>query len=320
MSDSEYDLRESVKSLGKLTPVLKDAFGNVIDGLHRLELFPDWPCMTLWSIDTSQKLEAAKLALNTNRRIVSSSEISLRVELLTKSGLKPEEIAKITGLSERTIYRHIPQPLKKPEAQAISEGMKEKSQLTPVSSIIKTQETPQPIRTAPSDDIRKCQRCGHDCHITNLKRMNDDKDVCPMCRVNFYGHAVAKTEAKGPARMPVESWTQRKAQMSPQHSKMEQNLYKRLKEAGYDAEIDHFFCTEGSVPDFYFPKENAVAYVDGEDVHKDEEDDEALRDKVVVRHKVRLLEPLRYKAWSQTVEDDLFKRIVNELSFQEGNK
>ena len=36
---------------------------------------------------------------------------------------------------------------------------------------------------------------------------------------------------------------------------MEMNLYKRLKEAGYDVELDHFLCTEGSTPDFFFVKE-----------------------------------------------------------------
>ena len=108
----EYDIRESVKALGKLVPVLKDKFGNIVDGLHRLEMFPDWPYVTVDSIDTVQKLEAAKLAVNMNRRVVLKSEIDLRVELLAKSGLKADEIAAMSGLAKSTVYKHYPQAMK----------------------------------------------------------------------------------------------------------------------------------------------------------------------------------------------------------------
>ncbi|MCJ7768667.1 ParB/RepB/Spo0J family partition protein [Candidatus Bathyarchaeota archaeon] len=198
-----YDLRKSVEALGKLSPVLKDAHGNVIDGLHRLELYPDWPCVTVGFIDTTEKLEAARLAVNTNRRLVSSSEIAMRVELLLKSGLTVEQISGLTGLSERTIYRYKPLELKKPEAKAISKGMQEVSevgrkQLTPVSSSIKTQDA-EPIQdfdfkqgnTVKVPDIAhavKCERCTVE---TTMPKPWHGHTLCSKCFERAEGNPVA---------------------------------------------------------------------------------------------------------------------------------
>ena len=312
--NEEYDLRESVKALGKLTPVLKDAFGNVIDGLHRLELYPDWPCVTVGFIDTPQKLEAARLAVNTNRRLVSSSEIEMRVTFLTKAGLNPEEIAKITGLSERTIYRHIPQDLKKPEAQAISEGLKSevmRNQLTPVSSIIKTQETPQPIRTSPTQDLIDCANCHMATHITKAKNLNG-KDLCPTCyeRLAKLPKAPPKTVVASPVK---ESWEQRKAVMSPQHSKLEFSIIEALTAKGVRNVVqDRMFCVTSTTPDIFLPDKNLAVYLDGP-VHMGKEDrDEQLRDLLTKWHNVKVA-AFKYDEFSVKESERITQEILKLL-------
>ncbi len=119
-----YSLAASGEGLGELYPVLKDAHGNVIDGFHRLGEKPDWHTETRPQIDTPVKLQLAMLAANFNRRNMAPEEITQRITFLVKAGLKPEEIAKITGISERTIHKYTPQDLK--DAKKIAAGQSPK--------------------------------------------------------------------------------------------------------------------------------------------------------------------------------------------------
>ncbi|MGD6850732.1 MAG: helix-turn-helix domain-containing protein [Candidatus Bathyarchaeia archaeon] len=110
----EYSLAESKQGLGELCAVLKDKDGNIIDGFHRKGENQNWREETLPWIDTPVKLELARLAVNFNRRRVTSQELSERITFLLKAGVSVEEIAKQTGISPRTIYRYKPAGLKNP--------------------------------------------------------------------------------------------------------------------------------------------------------------------------------------------------------------
>jgi hypothetical protein len=112
--ETPYSLAASREGLGELSPVLKDVDGNVIDGFHRLGETPNWHSITVSTIDNPVKLELARLAVNFNRRKVSPEELSQRITFLVKSGLKPDEIAKQTGISKATIYKYMPQEYKDP--------------------------------------------------------------------------------------------------------------------------------------------------------------------------------------------------------------
>jgi len=110
--EAPYSLATSGEGLGELYPVLKDAYGNVIDGFHRLGENPNWHAEVRPQIDTPVKLQLAMLAANFNRRKVSPEEITQRITFLVKAGLKPEEIAKTTGIRKTTIYKYMPQEFK----------------------------------------------------------------------------------------------------------------------------------------------------------------------------------------------------------------
>ncbi len=124
--EAPYSLATSGEGLGELYPVLMDAHGNVIDGFHRLGENPKWHTEVRPQIDTPVKLQLAMLAANFNRRKVSPEEIAQRVTFLVKAGLKPEEIAKVTGISKKTIYKYMPQELKSETSGKISEALKSK--------------------------------------------------------------------------------------------------------------------------------------------------------------------------------------------------
>ena len=43
----EQNIRSSLKQVGRLYPVLRDAEGKLIDGFHRIETDPNWESITL---------------------------------------------------------------------------------------------------------------------------------------------------------------------------------------------------------------------------------------------------------------------------------
>jgi hypothetical protein len=109
-SGPEYALATSKEGLGELCPVLKDHFGNIIDGFHRKGENAAWREETLDWIDTPEKLEAARLAVNFARRRMAPEEIKERVTYLVgKAKMSTEQIAKLTGIAERTVRKYMPQ-------------------------------------------------------------------------------------------------------------------------------------------------------------------------------------------------------------------
>ena len=117
---AEYDLRVSKRRTCELYPVLVDAHGNVIDGLHRLKADPGWERRTLEHIRTPAQLWLARIVANTHRRTVSREE---RAEQLTglAEALRDEgvprakivsTIAELTTFSERYVRGLLPDDYK----------------------------------------------------------------------------------------------------------------------------------------------------------------------------------------------------------------
>lgn len=338
--EKDYDLALSVKGLGKLNPVLKDAFGHVIDGFHRLELDPNWPCITVDFVDTPQKLEAARLATNTNRRKVSPEEISLRISLLAKSGLKAEEISGLTGLGVSTVFKYYPQEMKQPEkvsAGAIGGAV---SALR-VEQTVKTPDTPSasdPIPSPPISHLETAQKAMVECercHVTTTApTVWHNHNLCESCLPKAEANPVAfdgyfhylskKPESKAVLTTPksIETWEQRKAQMSPQHSRMESLVLASLIEAGVTGLVqDRRFCVLETVPDIYIPQKNLAIYLDSTETHEGKrlDKDEQLRDFLVKRHGVRVL-AYSYDSSSVKEVERVTKEILSVVKVEETEK
>jgi len=122
--------------------------------------------------------------------------------------------------------------------------------------------------------------------------------------------------------MIEDSWEYRSARMRNQVSKMDWNVYLRLKVdkdirvAGWKIEWQKPYCLLQTTPEFTLTKGDVKIgpYLDGEKAHKNKRDrDEELREMLWQRHKVKPL-PISYKRWSQKDEDRIFKQIKEALT------
>ena len=122
MSEEGYDLKKSKEALYELYPVLKDAYGNVIDGFHRLDADPKWRTETLERIDTPTALHLARIVANTHRRTISKEErrkqiAALADSLMENDGIRRGDvvstIAELTSFAETYIRRLLPKESKR---------------------------------------------------------------------------------------------------------------------------------------------------------------------------------------------------------------
>ena len=114
-------LKLSSKRVGRLYPVILDAHGNIVDGLHRLEADPNWPKIRLSNIVSNKDRLVARLIANVCRRRVSAEEKSQILEelgeLYFKAGFKPgaeiaRKISEETGMSFRWVMKYLPDKFK----------------------------------------------------------------------------------------------------------------------------------------------------------------------------------------------------------------
>lgn len=73
-TEERYDLVKSKSVVGSLYPVLKAKDGTIIDGYHRKDADPDWPEITVESIDSEEKLLIARPVANWHRRVIPLEE------------------------------------------------------------------------------------------------------------------------------------------------------------------------------------------------------------------------------------------------------
>jgi DNA-binding CsgD family transcriptional regulator len=273
----EYDLKKSSEGqLKQLYPILLDAHGNVIDGFHRKEVDEKWPTITLGHIDNTVKLELARLASNFCRRNVPPEELEQKIGFLIGSGLTVQEIVDQTGISERTIYRHMPEQLKKPEAKTISEAMREKvevakGELTPVSSSITTQDMP----------LVECDCCRMG--TRNPKPFGKYNRLCESCYLKavkyprLFQREPIVTKPK--EYKPKETAEFRRARMTPGVSKMESAVLEELHKRGHKVEFQKEVCLEKTVVDFIV--DGKPIYLDGKRVHQNREwSDDRIRERL----------------------------------------
>jgi len=143
--DSEYDLKQSLKEIGVLYPVLADAEGRIIDGKHRLAVDPKWPVFVLPDINTDEKHLVARIIANTHRRTVSAEEKQQWLgELAEKTGWTPQQIAEKLGMSYQWIMKYLPNNYKEKtwDRQPILQRRIERTEVPPaVEEPLKEAET-----------------------------------------------------------------------------------------------------------------------------------------------------------------------------------
>lgn len=183
MASEEYDIKDSLPRVGYLYPILKDAYGNVIDGVHRLKQDPKWPVKKLDHITDPVQLAIARLVANVCRRDVPAEEKTEWLkQIATMTGWSPKEIAEKLPVSYSWVMKYIPDEFK--EKPQMHERL--------------TQTTQVPHRVTKSEDTRQATdwvRCdGEGCNILTKatpEHLHKGKVFCSKC----YAKAVAKPEA-----------------------------------------------------------------------------------------------------------------------------
>lgn len=296
---SEYDLAVSIEGLGILVPIIKNKqTGHIIDGKHRTTIDPKAP---VFDIDIPEDLEPiARLAINNVRRNADQDE-SEWADILSKiigiQGKKPDEIAKLTGISVRTVYRHMPQSLKD---EKISKGTSE------AKSEISRQNLPSVKPSSTTQETSQLQLCeGCKTYQRNITPWHNRLSLCPDCQqkatqtpevfehVASIKNGTAKILEKKNL-IPTETnmkpcdfdgWTQKKAMMTTQHSKMETMIVNKLRAKGYTVETDIPIIVYelSTIPDFNLSLNDGRwirGYVDNAKTHgpKQADRDEELRE------------------------------------------
>jgi DNA-directed RNA polymerase subunit RPC12/RpoP len=109
----EYSLKDSVAKIGRLYPVLEDAYGNIVDGYHRLEEDSEWPRHKLDQIKDPVQLAVARLVANVCRRDVPAEEKTewLR-QIASMTGWTPKQIAENLPVSYAWVMKYLPDEFK----------------------------------------------------------------------------------------------------------------------------------------------------------------------------------------------------------------
>ena len=327
----EYSLKESAEKLGKLVPIIEDAFGNIIDGFHREKLDPDWPRVKLDYVDDPIKLEKARIAINQCRRVVDAEERGKSYgKLIEMTGWTPRELAENTGISERTIYRYLPKEFKASEPEQLASAKLALREQIPVKNDVEVErETPEidimhaPIKTSTAQEMPAtrvpCDCC--DLSVFYPKKWKE-ATVCGLCYdklekgIITLPRRAAEQKPKPQIIEPPkykEPWLERKAHMAPQISQMETFIAKALTAKAMSFESQKLFCLQATTPDFWFPKQNLACYLDGLNVHRNRQDkDELLRELLTKRHGVRVLS-ITYEGTDQTEQDRVLAEITEAI-------
>lgn len=322
MASEEYDIKDSIPRVGHLYPVLKDAYGNVIDGLHRLRQDPSWPVKKLDNITDPLQLAIARLVANVCRRDVAAEEKTewLR-QIATMTGWSPKDIADHLPVSYSWVIKYLPEEFKDKEKKtAASKGGEARAEAYRESQDFGTRRMPE------SEDMRftidktvECECCslstffpqdfeGHQVCRRCFRELTEGKRTLPKKGPEKVTEKVRKKVTTPPK--VKEPWPDR---MHARISNMHQAIIERLQAEGIRFETEKEFCVQSTIADIYLPDYDLPIYLDGEDVHKDrEERDMQLRELLAKRYHKDVLS-LSYKSNTKTQQDTVFNQIMEMI-------
>jgi len=326
----ENELKDSVKKVGRLVPIIKDAHGNIIDGFHRQKLDPKWSeefSITLDHIHDPVQLLLARMNVNVCRRIVSVEEKTKWLRQLAEfTGWDAKRIAEESGRSYSWVLKYLSDEFKRDYQSPVSqdkivhgveisqEGVK--SDVEAVGEIVE-------VDTKPSKPLVECECCRR--QVFYAKYVTVDgilKTVCGLCKERLDKGEIEfpklKVREKPKVVKPKETWEERKAHMAPQVSKMDEAMLVRLqqnlelREQGWRIIFQKHYCLAETISDVTLVKgdREILVYFDSPLHEKRRDKDESLREMARTRLGVETL-PLDFKT-DAVKEQELLEQQIME--------
>jgi hypothetical protein len=313
--EGQYALSKSVKGkFGQLVPCIVDAENRIVDGVHRLQINPKAWTVKREDIKTPVDHALARMTVNFCRRHYTTEEMASDVGLLIGSGYTVQQIADITGISERTVYRYMPSQLK--DEKKVEAG--QAKVLTAVTTNLTTSDTlPQTpaLRKTQQEMAQRiidCERCGQPMDRSRGSIVGG-QIICPKCAGKTERPPVEKPET--PKKLFKETGEQRVAQMHPPKSKFEVELLNEIEAEGIPLERDKEFCIQKTVPDAVIPRKTGkpiAIYIDNIATHEEgNERDEFLRSRLEKLYDVEIC-VVQYRANTRE-EREKAKEQIREM-------
>jgi len=309
--ESFGDLVESVKKYGVLEPIIvrnvKDGY-QLVAGVRRLAAAKEAGLKEIPVVirDLSdQDALVLQATENLQRQGLSDTEKTRIVtELARRCKLDAKGIADLLKKSHAWVLMYLPNEFKDHVKSAA--GSWDRNGKESVKNI-----------------LTECEFCGVS---TSDPKPWEEHKLCPIHYSQalsdpakfkrFFGfQQQTPVMAEHVESKPLESWEDRKARMSPEHSEMEQTIMQMLLDKGIRPVLtNQKYCLLSTVPDFVFPSMNLAVYLDGKAVHngKQLDRDDELRELLRKRHGIRVLS-ITYSSKSKGEIDRIFNEIVREV-------
>jgi len=274
LSEEEQRLDESVAKLGRLVPIIKDAHGNIIDGLHRQRLDPKWAeefSLKLENIKDPVQFLIARMNINLIRRTVSAEEkTSWLKELKDLTGWSTDEIAEKTGMSKRWVLQYMPKELKEPEPEELARARLAREKIPEIP------KEPQIEEQKPSMPPVPCSVGGH-VNLVFPKFWQGQ----PVCEDHYnqlsHGEITLEPEKPKPEEAPKPSPVEKKIhvpgayreEMHKPVSRMDQWLAEELSRRGIPIKVQEPVCIKFVVPEVIIEKGDKplAVFLDHPDTH-----------------------------------------------------
>jgi ParB/RepB/Spo0J family partition protein len=311
LDESFVDLVESVKKYGVLEPIIvrtvKDGY-QLVAGKRRLWAAKEAGLKEIPVIVRDLSDEDALILQateNLQRQGLSEPEKTRIVnELASRFGFNGKEISERVKKSYEWVMMYL------------SSDFKDKTKAAAGSWERPNGKSVVMITT-------ECEFCGVS---TSEPKLWEDHNLCPIHYSQALGDPARFKRFFGfQQQQPVlgqntkpqslESWEERKAHMSPEHSEMEQTIMQMLLDKDIPPILtNQKYCLLSTIPDFVFPGQNLAVYLDGKAVHngKQLDRDDELRDKLRKYHGMRVLS-ITYGSKSKGEIDRIFNEIVREV-------
>ena len=354
VEDEEFaDLVESIKRIGVIEPPtvrpLNDKL-EIVQG-HRRVFAARKAELKFVLVDVRRLSDEEAMEIqfieNVHRKDLSDFEKAMFLKkMIDKFGYTQDQLAKKIGKSHGYVANHLRmlklEPIVSQEtmekvgeahARTILTAPEKKREevIEKVEETIKETGKPPTIKQIQNmTQIPQCERCSVRSSSVKPEKINGkDRNLCERCSqyaklhheeiVSHFRFQEQVKEGKVPAKLatpskPTETWDQRLAQRSPEHSEMQDWITQKLMDSGVRPVItDRWVCLEGTKPDQELPSLNAFLFLDGEEAHKGRSDRDSYLRGQLEKHTGKHVVSVSFKGKSDREKQRVWSEVCSKL-------